>query len=156
MLNLNYLRLELRTQYPHYGTISTTSITSNRVNKKISELSPIRVTYSISSLWYHIYYFHYVKSSQQENFRLSYYFDPIFFYWEKYYICLLLCQYYVVSAWRALHTYLWKVTYRKLENKRWNLNLIINIGIWIVLEKSVTSWKQNTTSVFKFGSVKSF
>ena len=23
MLNLNYLRLELRTQYPHYGTIST-------------------------------------------------------------------------------------------------------------------------------------
>ena len=56
MLNLNYLRLELRTQYPHYGTISTTSITSNRVNKKISELSPITVTYSISSLWYHIYY----------------------------------------------------------------------------------------------------
>jgi hypothetical protein len=135
--------------------------TSNRVNKKISELSPIRVTHSIVNILIMVPYLlctpiHYVKSSQQENFRLSYYFDPIFFYWEKYYICLLLCQYYVVSAWRALHTYLWKVTYRKLENKRWNLNLIINIGIWIVLEKSVTSWKQNTTSVFKFGSVKSF
>ena len=36
MLNLNYLQLELRTQYSHYGTISTTSIKSNQ-DKKISD-----------------------------------------------------------------------------------------------------------------------
>lgn len=49
MLNLNYLRLELRTQYPHYGTISTTSITSNRVNKKISDC-PIISSYVLNIL----------------------------------------------------------------------------------------------------------
>ena len=67
-----------------------------------------------------IYYFHYVKSSQQENFRLSYYFDPIFFYWEKYYICLLLCQYYVVGAWRA-----------HVSLKSYVQNWKINVETWI-------------------------